>query len=562
VAASIGEAIGAAGNEKRKAVLTRLEQACEEGYRSRSDPHSCEAVTLYGGGQYFLYHYKRYTDVRLVAAPEMDIAFFGGDVDNFEFPRWNLDFALMRVYENGKPAATPEYLRVRRAGAAAGEAVFVAGHPGSTQRLDTVAQLRFQRDLVLNHWLLRASEIRGRYLQFAAEGPEAARTVEKNLFNVENSLKVRRNQMNVLLDENFLAGKAKEEQALRSAVAADPKLKAYVSAWSDIEKALDGYRGFYDRHTFLELGAGLQGDLGYYARVLVRAAVEREKPNESRQREYTEAALPQLRQQVLAPAPVYPDVEILRLTFSLEKLVEFLGVDDPAVRLVLGRDSPRNLATRLVRETKLGDAGYREQLWDGGRAALEKSGDPLIVLALRVDPEAQQIRKRYEDEVEAPVLAAQERIARARFAIKGKSAYPDATFTLRLSYGSVQGWREAEHEVLPFTTMEGLYARATGQPPFHLPERWVKAQDRINLDTRFNFTTNNDIVGGNSGSPVVDTRGRLVGLIFDGNIHSIGGDLWFDPALNRSIAVHPAALVLGLGEVYGAGRLLRELAIE
>ncbi len=476
VTTAVGDAIGPASNEKRKATLTRLEQACEEGYRKRSDPHSCEAVTLYGGGQYFLYHYKRYEDVRLVAAPELEVAFFGGDVDNFQFPRWNLDFGMFRVYENGKPASTPDYLRVHRAGAAAGEPVFVPGHPGSTRRLDTLAQLRFQRDLVLNHWLLRAAEIRGRYLQFATEGAEPARIVEEPLFGIENSLKVRRNQMNVLLDENFLATKANDEQALRNAVAADPKLKAYGGAWGDIDKALDTYRGFFDRHTFLELGAALQGDLAFDARILVRAAIEREKPNETRQREYTEAALPLLRQQILAPAPVYPDLETLRLTFSLEKLVEFLGVDDPAVRLILGRDSPRSLATRLVRETKVGDPAFREQLWNGGRAAVEKSGDPLIALALRLEPEAQQIRKRYEDDVEAPILAAEERIARARFAVKGTSTYPDATFTLRLTFGSVAGWREGEREVLPFTTLEGLYARATGQPPFRLPARLAAGQ--------------------------------------------------------------------------------------
>ena len=367
------------------------------------------------------------------------MAFFGGDVDNFEFPRWNLDFGFFRVYENGKPAATPNYLRVRRSGAAAGEPVFVSGHPGSTQRLDTVAQLRFQRDLVLNHWLLRGNELRGRYLQFATGSPESSRIVEEDLFNVENVLKVRRNQMDVLLDEGFLAEKSKDEQALRNAVAADAKLKPYAGAWSDIEKALDDYRSFFDRYTFLERGAALQGDLAYYARVLVRAGMEREKPNEARQREYTEAALPLLRQQVLAPAPVYLDLETLRLTFSLEKLVEFLGLDDPAVRLALGRDSPRNLATRLVRETKLGDPAYRDELWNGGRAALEKSGDPLITLALRLEPDAQQVRKRYEDEVEAPILAAEEKIARARFAVKGKSTYPDATFTLRLSFGAVAG---------------------------------------------------------------------------------------------------------------------------
>jgi hypothetical protein len=559
---SVGAAIGPESNEKRKAVLTRLEQACEEAWRRKRDPHACEAVTLYGGGRYALYHYKRYEDLRLVLAPENDIAFFGGDVDNFEFPRWNLDFTLMRVYENGKPAATPDFLRWRRSGAAAGEPVFVAGHPGSTERLKTVSELRFDRNLLLNHWLLRSAELRGRLLQYQSEGPEPARIAQKTLFGVENVIKVRRNQMDVLLDEGFLAGKQKDEDELRSATAADAALKGYAGAWADVDRALATYQPFFDRHVFVDLGAAMQGDLATWARLLVRVGLEREKPNEERQRDFTEAALPLLKAQLLAPAPVYPDLETLRLTYSLEKMVEFLGIDDPAVRLALGRDSPRTLATRLVRETKLGDPAFRQQLWDGGRAAVEKSGDPLIALALRLQPEADRVRKRYEDEVEATLLASEEKIARARFAVRGTSVYPDATFTLRLTYGTVRGWREGDRDVAPFTTLEGLYSRATGQPPFRLPARWAKAQDKVNLDTRFNFVSDVDIVGGNSGSPVLDAQGRLVGLIFDGNRHSIGGSYWFDPALNRAVAVHPAALVLALSEVYGASRIVDELAIE
>ncbi len=562
VTQSVGDNAGSESNRLRKAALTRLEQACEEKYRARSDPHACEAVSLYGGGQYFLYHYKRYEDVRLVFAPETDVAFFGGDSDNFQFPRWNLDFALLRVYAGGKPAATPDFLHWRRAGASPGEAVFVAGHPGSTERLSTVSQLRFARDVQLSRWLLRAAELRGRYLEFSARGAEAARIAREPLFGLENVLKVRRNQMAVLLDEDFLQARAREEQALRAATSADVRLRSYTGAWSDIDRAMAAYRGFFDRYNFLEQGAALQGGLAGYARTLVRAAGEREKPNEQRQREFTDAALPLLQQQVLAPAPVYADLETLRLGFSLEKLAEFLGVDDPAVRLALGRDSPRNLAARLVRETRLGDPAWRAQLWHGGRTALDKSGDPLIALVMRLEPEALKMRQRFEDEVEAPLLSAEERVARARFAIGGRSAYPDATFTLRLSYGAVQGWREGDREIIPFTTMEGLFARTTGQPPFRLPARWLQAQDRINLETRFNFVSNNDITGGNSGSPVVDAGGRLVGLIFDGNIHSIGGDYWFDPALNRAVAVHPAAVMLALSEIYQAGALLREMAVE
>lgn len=562
VQAAVGDGVGPAANERRKAALTRLEQACEDDWRRRGDPHSCEAVTLYGGGQYFLYHYRRYVDLRLVFAPEADIAFFGGDLDNFRFPRWDLDFALLRLYVDGRPAQTPGYLRWRRAGAAAGEAVFVAGHPGSTQRLQTLAQLRFEREYVLGHWLLRAAELRGRYLQFSASGAEQARSAESELFSLENVLKVRRNQMAVLLDHGFMAARERDEQALRAAVAADPRLKPAAGAWAEIDRALAGYRAFYDRYLFLERGAALQGELGAAARLLVRAAVERAKPNEQRQREFSDAALPRLRQQLLAPQPAYPAFEALRLGFSLEKLVEYLGVDDPAVRLALGREAPQQLAARLVRETRLGDPAFREQLWNGGLAAVEAADDPLLALALRLEPEASALRRRHDDQVEAPIRAAEERLARARFAIHGTRSYPDATFTLRLSYGAVQGWREGDHDVAPFTRLDGLYARATGQPPFRLPARWLQAQSRINLDTPFNFATSNDIIGGNSGSPVIDAGGRLVGLIFDGNLHSIGGDYGYDPALNRAVAVHPAVMLLALREIYGADALLQELGIE
>lgn len=562
VASAIAGTAGAQANEQRKAELTRLEQQCEEGYRSRNDPHSCEAVTLYGGGQYFLYHYKRYSDVRLVFAPEDAIAFFGDDVDNFQFPRWNLDMGLLRVYVDGKPAPTPDFLRWRRGGAQQGEAVFVAGHPGSTERLRTVAQLLFEREVVLPRWLPRAAELRGRYLQFAATGAEPARIVKAELFYLENGLKIRRNEFDVLLAQQFMAGKTREEDKLRKAAASRARLRSTAGAWDDIEAALANYRNFYDHHVFIEVGAGFQGDLMGYARTLVRAAAERGKPNEQRLREFTDAALPGMRQRVLAPQPIYPELEILRLSFSIAKLQEYLGPDDPLVRSLLAGESARALATRLVRGTRLADPGYRTGLWEGGAAGIEAATDPMIELARRIEPEARRIRKRYDDEVEAVITAAEERIARARFALNGTATYPDATFTLRLSYGSVQGWREAGREIDPFTTLETLYPRVTGQAPFALPPRWLQAQERINLGTRFNFATTNDIVGGNSGSPMVDARGRLVGLIFDGNIHSIGGNYWFDAALNRAVAVHPAAMLLALSEVYGATELINELAVE
>jgi hypothetical protein len=563
IAAAVGDAQGATANERRKSRLTELEQACEASYQSAGrKPHSCEAVTLYGGGQYFIYHYRRYTDVRLVLAPESTVAFFGGDIDNFEFPRWNLDFSLLRAYEDGKPARTPDYLRWRSAGAAAGEPVFVAGHPGSTERLSTVAQLNFERAVSQGHWLLRGAELRGRLLQYSSQGTDQARIAQESLFGLENVFKVRRNLQSVLLDEQFMAARVAAEQALRARVAGDPRLAGDATAWQEIEDALSSYGRFWYRHNFIEVGAGLQGDFADTAGFIVRAALERERPNSSRRRDYTDPALPRLKQVALAPLPDHRDLEILRLTFSLEKMVEYLGLDDPAVRAALGRESARSVATRVIRGTRIQEVAFREQLWAGGRAAVEASDDPLIKLVLALEPEADRLYRREQDEVEAPLSSAAERIARARFAVQGTGTYPDATFTLRLSYGKVAGWREGDREVSPFTTLDGLYARTTGQPPFELPSTWLAARDRLEPTTPINFTTDNDIVGGNSGSPMLDARGRLVGLIFDGNRHSIGGSYWFDAARNRSIGVHPAAILLALREVYDAPELLRELRVE
>jgi hypothetical protein len=562
VKAAIADQTGAESNKRRKQQLTALEKACEDGYKAKKDPHSCEAVTLYNGGQYFLYHYKRYDDVRLVFAPEYDLAFFGGDPDNFEFPRWDLDMSMLRAYENGKPARTPDYLNWRRSGAAAGEPVFVAGHPGSTNRLITVAELQFQREVALPRWLLRAAELRGRYLQFAAQSPENARIVNERLFGLENSLKARRYQFDALLDENLMTRKRRDEDNLRTDVARTPKLAQTAVAWDDIAKALADYRAYYNRLTFVERGSGFQGELMNYARELVRAGIERDKPNGERLREYTDSALPQIKQEILASNPIYPELEQLRLGFSFEKLVEALGPDSPVVAKVLGRDSPQQVAARLIRGTRLADPQVRKALWDGGRAAIEKSTDPMIQLALRVEPDARELRKRYDDRTEAALASAGERIAAARFALQGTNTYPDATFTLRLTYGTVRGWREGDEDVAPFTDLAGLYRRATGAPPFRLPEIWLAKQSKLALDTRFNFSSNADIIGGNSGSPVLDEKGRLVGLIFDGNIHSLGGDYWFDPALNRATAVHPAAMLLALEKVYGARALLRELKVE
>jgi V8-like Glu-specific endopeptidase len=558
-AATAGMSADAAA-EARRAELTRLEQACEEASRkSKKGAQKCERVSLYQGGQYWLYKYKRYEDVRLVFAPERDIAAFGGDPDNFQFPRWCLDMSILRAYENGKPAKTPNRLRFDWDGASPGDAVFVSGHPGNTDRLLTVSQLETQRTTFMPFWLLRFSELRGRLLQYSKTGEEPRRTTEAYLNLVENSIKVRRKQFDALLDPALLEAAGKKESALRAAVAANPALADTASAWDEIAKAQVTWRDMLVPYTFLEGGAAFNSTLFGHARAIVRAAEERGKDNAARLPEFTESRLPAVVQALQAASPIYPDHEIVRLSFSLERMREWLGPDDPVVRQVFGKESPDSLAAKLVRDTALADPAARMALYEGGKAAVDASQDPLIRLAAAVDPAARALRKRHEEQVEGPEDRGQEAISKARFAVYGTSIYPDATFTLRLSYGAMTGWKEKGEDVRPWTELSRAFERATGEPPFRIPPRWMDAKDRLDMTTRANFTTNNDIVGGNSGSPMLGADGRIVGLAFDGNIHSIAGSYWFDDRINRAIGVHPAYIRTALEKVYGAAALLAEI---
>ena len=550
----------AEANDARKQLLTRLESACEEAAEKAGSPRSCESVNLYNGGQYFIYQYKRYDDIRLVFAPEGGIAHFGGDPDNFNFPRWCMDMSFLRAYENGKPASTPRYLRWRQAGAQEGEPVFISGHPGSTNRLLTVAELRFLRDVSIPNWLLRYSELRGRYHEFATKGDEPHRVVQEQLLGLENGIKVRRNQLFALLNEDVIATKQRGEAEFREAVAADPELaKEYGDAWQNIEDALAVQRTFYESWLFSEQGAAFSTSMFNYARTLVRVAAEGQVANEKRLREYTEAALPGLRQRTLAARPINADLETLNLTFSLEKMQEWLGPDDAFVQQVLNGASPAILAQKLIHGSQLADPAFRESLWDGGAEAIARTDDPLIVLARNVDAYSRDMRKRYEDEVEAPINTASEQLAAARFKVQGTSSYPDATFTLRITYGSVTGWDEKGKYVVPFTQSGRLFERATGEEPFRVPPKWVAAKQDLDLDTRFNFVATLDITGGNSGSPVIDKDANLVGLAFDGNIHSIAGSYFYDETMNRAVAVHPAIMLEALKTVYDGQHIVEEL---
>ncbi len=549
----------AEANEARKAALTELETACEE---AAGGELKCEAVSLYNGGQYFIYKYKRYDDVRLVFAPEVDIAAFGGDPDNFNFPRWCLDMSFLRAYEDGKPAVTPNYLRWRQGGPKAAEPVFISGHPGSTDRLLTMSQLKMQRDVVLPLWLLRYSELRGRMLAWQNTSDEAARTVQQRIAGIENAIKVRRNQLKALHNDSMLAEKERQEQQLRAAVAADPELNAaYGGAWELIEDAIDTQRNFYEEHLFIEGGGAFNSELFNYARTIVRGTAERELPNSERMRAYTDAALPQVEQGLSAARPIDKEYEKLILTFSLEKMREWLGPDSKYVHSILGKESPEGLAAKLVEGSRLEDPEFRKALWDGGVEAVRASEDPMIRLAVAIDPEARALRERFENEVEAPLIRGEEMIADARFKIYGSDTYPDATFTLRITYGAVEGWKEKGQPVDPFTRTSRLFERTTGQRPFMLPDSWQAAREKLDSSTPFNFVATTDITGGNSGSPIVAADGNLVGLAFDGNIHSIAGDYWFDPATNRTVGVNTAIMLEALKTVYGADHLVNELTV-
>ena len=544
-----------AANDSRKRMLTTLEQTCEQAStKSRFGKLRCQVVTLYQGGQYFLYKYKRYDDVRLVFAPEADIASFGGDPDNFQFPRWSLDFSILRAYENDKPAVTPNYLPINFDGPAVNQLVFVPGHPGSTARLQTRAQLEFERDLPLPIILMRASELRGRFIQFGTSNPADGRIVRAPLNSLQNAIKVRRKELDALDDDALLSSKTEMEEKLRATahfVGTDP--------WRDIESALLRERALYLQYTFLEIGAGFNSGLFRDARLLLRGADERGKRNTERLREFTEASLPLIQRELYAQIPVYPELEVLTLSFSLERMREWLGPDNPVVRKLLSKESPEALATRLIAETKIDDAQVRKQLWQGGKAAVDASLDPMIQVARAVDVDARAVRRRYEDEVEAPISAASSRIAAARFKAYGTNVYPDATFTLRLNYGTVQGWLEHGTAIDPITRLGKAFERATGASPFKIPDSWMKVKAQLDLGTPFCISTTNDIVGGNSGSPLIGADGKIVGLMFDGNIHSIAGHYWFDAADNRAIAVHPAIIREALDKVYGAKALLTEL---
>jgi hypothetical protein len=538
----------------RRAAIAEIERESQQKTGLRSD-----VVTLYQGGEYWLYRYRKYTDVRLVFAPEQQTAFFGGDPDNFTFPRHDLDMALFRVYENGKPLDSKDYLKWNPRGAGDGELVFVSGHPGSTARLDTVAQLEFLRD-VQEPAIIKLLRYRIDILEkYSAQGTENARQTATMIFGLSNSLKSAEGRQKGLLDKNVFDKKRADEAEFRAKVMANPEWKAaYGGAWQDIAGA---YQKWLPR-VKQNLYRSVDSQLASLATNIVQYVAEIRKPDGERLPGYHDAQLDSLKFRMFSPAPIYPGMETARLAGSLQQALAELGPNDEFVKLALGGRDPKQAAAELVSGSKLSDPAVRRKLVDGGEAAVAASDDPMIVLARRLDPLRREAIKWSEDNVQSVVQRAGEQLGKARFAAYGKTTYPDATFTLRLSYGQVKGY-PMNGTVAPYkTTFYGLYDRANSfdlKFPFNLPARWAEGRDKLDLATPLDFVSTNDIIGGNSGSPVINAKGEIVGLIFDGNIESLVGDFVYEGVTNRAVAVHTAAMTEALRKLYGAQRLADEL---
>lgn len=551
-------------NEVQKATIAGIEKECATAKEWR-----CDVVTLFRGGQYNLYKYRRLQDIRLVFAPEDAIAFFGGDPDNFNFPRYDLDVSFLRIYgADGKPWKTSNYLPFAKTGIKDGDLTFVSGNPGGTSRGMTIAQMEDQRDRALPIALMRLSQKRGWITEYQKRGTEELRHSNADLFGVENGLKAMKGRHESLGDGAFFGLLQNNERDFRTKVAANPALFAeYGDVWDNIATITKKRQEL--RKTTDALQNNFGSTLFSIARNILRHAEEKNKPNSERLPEFTDARLPQLEQRVLSDAPIYKEFETANLWHGLTDFRGELSADHPLVKKLLGNDSPEQVATKLIKGTRLqellvnakGDpvGGLRKKLWDADLKTLQASSDPLLRFVASYDAEARAVRKKFEEEVQGPQKKQEERLAKARFAVYGTENYPDATFTLRLSYGRVVGWEESGTPVTPFTDIGGAYTRHTGAEPFALPSSWLAAKNKVNLKTPFNLVTNNDIIGGNSGSPMVNRNGEVVGLVFDGNIHSLGGEFGFDETRNRTVAVHSQALLEALENVYSAKHIAAEI---
>src|SRR5438034_1046753 len=547
--------------------IAQIEKESKEKTGLRSD-----VVTLYQGGAYHLYRFKRYDDVRLVFAPEQQIAFYGGDPDNFEYPRFDLDICIFRAYENGQPAKVEHFLKWNPDGPKDGELTFVSGHPGKTDRQLTYDELVDMRDHEVPYLLNMFNRREVFFTAWAARTFENGRRAREDLFGIQNNRKRYDGYLAALVDPDIDRSLKAREQKLRDAMSKDAKWKGMLTAYDRIKKAQDETAKVLPVYNYYETFRGKQtasyraprgfySTLFKYARRLLRAGDERPKPNGERFPEFRDSNRESLELDLFSTEPVYDDMEQVMLTDSLTDLATRFGYNDPLVQKVLAGKSPGARAAELIKGTKVKDVAVRKQLYEGGAAAVTAAKDPMIELARLIDGPARAARKVFEAQDEAKQQAYGD-IAKARFAIEGTSNYPDATFTLRLSYGAVRGYEEDGKQIPPFTDFAGLYRRSAehdNQPPFDLPPRWIERKARLNLATKFNFVSDADIIGGNSGSPVVNKANEFVGIIFDGNIQSLVLDCIFSDKQARAVSVDSAAISEALRKVYDASPLADEL---
>ena len=542
------------GNRQRKAEMTRLETEC-----GSKTHNNCQVVTLYGGAQYNLYEYKKYTDVRLVFAPEFQIGFFGGDPDNFTYPRYCLDIGFFRVYENGRPAKTPNYLKWSREGVQKGEPVFVSGNPARTERLLTMSELEYYRDVTYPFSLKRLESAIAAVKKYMGESAENERAAKDTLFGLENTYKAMKGRYSGLEDAKLMAEKRTDEQKLRDAVKRDPAMnREYGQVWDEVAKATTGARATYFRRNLLD-GGPMASQLFAIARAVLRMPEELAKPADQRLREYAGSALASTELRLFAPAPITASLEVVALADYFGLLESQLGASDPVVKSVLRGRTPTEAAKAYVAGTKLFEVPERKRLSASVNAA-KASNDTMIELARLLEPEARRLRKEYEDGPEAALNAAKPKLAEARFAVHGPGEPPDATFTLRLSYGQVKGYEDDRGKEIPYaTTIGGAFKRATGELPYVLPPSWLKAKNSLNADLPFDFVSTSDIIGGNSGSPTVNARGEIVGIVFDMNIEALPDHFEYSETQARAVHVASQAVVEALRKIYRADRILGEI---
>jgi hypothetical protein len=545
----------AQAGQAQRVAMSSIEQDC-----AKSTGLRCDVVVLYSGEVYNLYKYKKYTDVRLVFAPEFAAAFFGGDPDNFTYPRYDLDITFFRVYENDKPAQIKDYLHWSSVGVKDGELIFVSGNPGSTGRLRTMSQLEYLRDVDYPSRLESYTRRINLLEKFGAESAEDARIAQEDLFSLQNSFKAITGYLGGLNDKQEMDKKAADEQKQREAFKA--KNPNAPDPWQEIANAMKVQKDIYLPLTYVERQRGYWSQLAQFARTLVRATEEKTKPSNERLREYRDSNLPSVEQQLFSTAPIYKSLETVTLTDSLAQMQQALGTDNPDVQKSLNGKTPEEVAKEVIANTKLDDVAVRKQLYEGGVAAVQASTDPLIVMMRAVDPDARAVRKQYEDQVDSVERRDGAVIAKARFEKSGFTEPPDATFTLRLSYGTVKGYEENGKHIPYFTTMGGAFQHAAehdNKPPYNLPESWMTAKSKLKLDTPLNYVSTADIIGGNSGSPTVNKNGEVVGIIFDGDIQSLVWNFFYDDKQGRAVHVDSRGILEALRDIYGANGLADEL---